>query len=51
MGDIKYRKYIDEKTRNEIEKKFLSFTLSQREAAIFLLFSVLGKGYLIGTFA
>ena len=51
VGDIKYRKYIDEKTRNEIEKKFLSFTLSQREAAIFLLFSVLGKGYLIGTFA
>ena len=66
VGGIKYklRDIIREEKRNEIEKKFLSFTLSQREAAIFLLLAVKaniiciingpsgsGKGYLIRTFA
>jgi len=66
VGGIKYklRNILSEEDRNEIEKKFLSFTLSQREAAIFLLLAVKaniiciingpsgsGKGYLIRTFA
>ena len=66
VGGIKYKlkQYIFEETQKEIEKKFLSFTLSQREAAIFLLLAVKaniiciingpsgsGKGYLIRTFA
>lgn len=66
VGGIKYKvkEYIFEEARKEIEKKFLSFTLSQREAAIFLLLAVKaniiciingqsgsGKGYLIRTFA
>lgn len=39
VGGIKYklRNILSEEDRSEIEKKFLSFTLSQREAAIFLL--------------
>ena len=66
VGGIKYkiRHYLDIENQKKIEKKFLSFTLSQREAAIFLLLAVKaniiciingpsgsGKGYLIRTFA
>lgn len=65
VGGIKYkiRHYLDIETQKKIEQKFLSFTLSQREAAIFLLLAVKsnficiingpsgsGKGYLIRTF-
>ena len=66
VGGIKYKlnSLLSEEERNNIEQKFLSFTLSQREAAIFLLLAVKsniiciingpsgsGKGYLIRTFA